>query len=149
VPSLLRLHPLRQLAIVYALMFFFIASLAHLPGLVDADGYTFGLFRLELHDDLLHLFSGLWAAFAAWRSVRQSVLYFRLFGLIYFFDGVLGLIFGQGYLDAGIFRFGPTAIDLVTKLAANAPHLAIGGIALLIGFVLSRRLTPAGGKRPA
>ncbi|MGQ0602467.1 MAG: hypothetical protein ACT4QE_12335 [Anaerolineales bacterium] len=137
--SLLQLHLIRQLAIVYALMFFFIASLAHLPGFVDAEGYTFGLFRLELHDDLLHLFSGLWAAFAAWRSTQQSVLYFRLFGLIYFFDGVMGVIFGQGYLDAGIFRFGPTAIELTTKLAANAPHLAIGGIAIAIGFMLSRR----------
>lgn len=141
--ALLQLNPLRQLAIAYALMFFFIASLAHLPGFVDADGYTFGLFRLELHDDLLHLFSGLWAAFAAWRSARQSLLYFRLFGLIYFFDGVLGLIFGQGYLDAGIFRFGPTAIELTTKLAANAPHLAIGGIAIAIGFILSRRYATA------
>lgn len=138
--SFTTLNPMRRWAWGYFVLFLLIASLAYIPGFVDKDGYTFGLFRLELKDDLLHLFSGLWAAFAAWRSTRQSVLYFKLFGVIYFFDGVLGLIFGQGYLDGGIFLIGPTAIDFVTKLAANAPHLAIGGIAIFVGYWLSRRM---------
>lgn len=134
------LNPIRKWAWGYFVLFMLITSLTYIPGLADKDGYTFGLFRLELHDDLLHLFSGLWAAFAVWHSTRQAVLYFKLFGLVYFFDGVMGLIFGQGYLDAGIFRFGPTAIDFVTKLAANAPHLAIGGLAIFVGYWLSRRM---------
>lgn len=124
---------------IYFVMFVAIAALAYIPGLADADGNLFGLFKLELHDDLLHLASGIWAAVAAWRSFRASELYFKLFGTLYGLDGVMGLLLGQGYLDAGIFTKGITQLDWQTKIFANLPHILIGGIAVYIGFVLSRR----------
>jgi hypothetical protein len=70
------------------------------------------------------------------------VLYFRLFGSVYLFDGLLGLITGSGCLDGGIFidGFRPlNDIELPVRFFANAPHLAIGGIAVLIGFWLAGR----------
>lgn len=123
----------------YAAMFVLIASLAYLPGLTDDAGALFGLFRLDLYDNLLHLFSGLWAAAAAWRSARAATTYFQLFGPIYGFDGVMGLMFGQAYLDGGIFLYGPAPLPFATRFAANLPHIAIGGLAILIGYGLSRR----------
>jgi hypothetical protein len=87
----------------------------------------------------VHLVSGIWAAGAAMRSTRASILYFRIFGSIYSLDAVFGLLFGEGILDAGIIRHGITQLDLGIRIAANMPHIVIGGLALLIGFGLSRR----------
>lgn len=130
---------IQKLAWAYALMFFVIGSLSYIPFINDADGYTLGIFKLELHDDLLHYASGLWAAVAAWLSHKSSVNYFKLFGVIYGLDGVMGLLLGQGYLDGGIFFHGVTALDWGLKFFANLPHIAIGGIAVFIGYVLSKR----------
>lgn len=134
---------LRKLAWVYAVMFFLIAGMSYIPALKDESGYMFGLFSLQLHDDLLHAGSGLWAALAAMRSTWASRFYFRLFGLVYFFDGIVGLIFGEAYLDLGILWHGPQAYDWAHKIGANLPHILIGGIAILIGFGLGRRQTAA------
>ena len=86
----------------YAVMFFMVASLAYLPFLTDADGLTFGVFKLDFYDDLLHSVSGLIIALSTWRSRTAIVIFFKWFGIIYGMDGVLGLITGQGYLDGGI-----------------------------------------------
>ena len=134
---------IQKLAIFYAFMFFVVVAHRLRAVLQDDRGYTFGLFSLQWYDDLLHAFSGVWALIAAFVSHRQSVLYFKLFGAVYLFDGVLGLVTGEGCLDAGIFinGFRPlTDIDLPTRFFANAPHLAIGGFAVFVGFWLSRRV---------
>jgi len=130
---------IRKLAWGYAALFLAVVLLGYIPGLTDEHGMLLGLFHIELKDDVLHLGSALWAAIAAWLSTGAALFYFRLFGLIYFFDGVCGLLFGQGYLDFGIFLYGPTPLDLGTRIGANAPHLVIGGVAVLIGFVFYRR----------
>ena len=78
---------------------------------------------------------------AAWHSRGWSVFYFRLFGILYFFDGVLGFFTGSGYLDFGIFLYGVLDLPLTTRIFANLPHLAIGGFAIYLGFFLSKRVT--------
>ena len=130
---------MQRLAWVYAVMFFIVGSLRYFTFLNAPDGSTLGIFSLQWYDDLLHYASGVWAAVAGWRSPRASTLYFKLFGLIYFFDGVMGFLFGQGYLDGGIFIKGITAYDWGHKLFANLPHLTIGGLAIFIGFVVSKK----------
>jgi len=134
---------IQKLGVAYALMFFAVVAIGYVPAFNDANGYLFGLFSLQWYDDLLHAFSGVWALIAAFASHRQSVLYFKLFGSVYLFDGVLGLVTGSGCLDGGIFINGFRSLDdieLPTRFFANAPHLAIGGIAVIIGFWLSRRV---------
>jgi hypothetical protein len=122
-------------------MFFVLGSLRYIPWINDENGVTLGLFSLQWYDDLLHYASGVWAAIAAWRSFKASEFYFKLFGIIYGLDGVMGFFFGQGYLDAGIFLQGITPLPLSTRFLANIPHIAIGGIAVFIGFVLSKRFS--------
>ena len=136
-----KLLTIQNLAWIYAAMFFVIGSLRYIPFINDAQGYTLGIFKLEWYDDLLHYASGVWAAIAAWQSARASEFYFKLFGIIYGLDGVMGFFLGQGYLDGGIFLHGYTPLDWGFKFFANIPHILIGGIAVLIGFVLSRRIT--------
>lgn len=133
---------IRQLAIAYALMFFAVAAIGCVPVLDDAGGSRFGQFGLQGNDDLLHAFSGLWALAAALLSDRQSVLCLQMLGSVYLLDGVLGVVSGSGCLDAGILIAGLRAfddIDLPARFVANATHLAVGGLALLIGFRLTNR----------
>jgi hypothetical protein len=130
---------IQNLAWVYAGLFLFVVALGYIPGFTNSAGQLFGLFRIELKDDILHLGSGLWAAVAGWLSARAATFYFKLFGAVYGLDGLCGFLFGQGFLDGGIFIYGVTPLDVATRFAANLPHMLIGGIAVLIGFVVSRR----------
>jgi len=129
----------RALAWAYAALFVGVTALGYIPAFLDVQGNLFGLFKLQWWDDALHLGSGLWAAIAAYMSYDASRTYFRIFGPLYFFDGVLGLLTGMGYLDLGIFLHGPMGIPLQTRIAMNVPHIAIGGVAIWAGYVLARK----------
>lgn len=131
--------PITTLAWIYAAIFVGVVVLGYLPGVTDEEGLMFGLFRIDPIDDAIHLASGLWAAFAAWRSTRQATFFFRAFGVIYFLDGLLGAIVGKGFLDGAILLDPSPAADVGTRIAANVPHLALGGLAILLGFVMARR----------
>jgi hypothetical protein len=131
---------IQKCALLYFVMFMGVVALDFVPMFKDAHGYLFGLFTLDLYDNSLHAFSGLWALTAALISRKQALLYFKFFGIVYFMDGVVGCLLGNAYLDFGIFLYGPTDWSLLVKFLASAPHIAIGGVALLIGFVLSKRV---------
>jgi hypothetical protein len=133
----------RTLGWVYFAGFIAVVAIGYVPGFHDAEGNLFGLFKLDLYDDSLHLASGLWAGIAAAISYRAARLYFRLFGPLYFADGGLGLITGSGYLDGGIFLYGPLDLPLVVRFFANLPHLIIGGAAIWIGYRLAARAPTA------
>ncbi|HEX8625364.1 MAG TPA: DUF4383 domain-containing protein [Allosphingosinicella sp.] len=127
----------------YFALFLVVVAVGYVPPFEDSQGNLFGLFKLDLYDDSLHLASGIWAGVAAWLSRRAAVNYFRLFGPLYFLDGVFGLFTGSGYLDGGIFLYGPLDMALETRFFANLPHLLIGGIAIFVGYVLARRTEAA------
>lgn len=129
----------RAFAWGYALLFVGVVAVGYVPPFHDMQGNLFGLFKLELYDDALHLGSGIWAAIAAWMSHNASRTYFRIFGPLYFLDGVFGLFTGMGYLDLGIFLHGPMDLPLQTRIFANLPHILIGGVGILVGYVLARR----------
>jgi len=133
------MHIMQKWAWVYAALFFSVVAIGYVPAFNDAQGNLFGLFSLQLIDDALHAGSGIWAALAASRSAYASTLYFKLFGTVYFLDGVVGLIFGRAYLDGGIFTDGPANLDIMTKIATNLPHIIIGGTAVVLGFIVARR----------
>ena len=123
---------------VYFLGFMVIVALDFVPQFVDAEGRLFGLFTLDLYDNSLHAASGIWAGAAAWRSRGAARTYFRIFGPLYFLDGIMGLALGSGYLDLGIFLYGPLDLPLMIRFLANLPHLLIGGVAIWVGYRLAR-----------
>ena len=88
---------------------------------------------------MLHLVSAAWAAVSAYWSRDASVNFLKLFGTLYFLDGLLGLVTGSGYLDLGILLYGVQSLPLGFKILANLPHLALGGFAMFAGFVLAER----------
>jgi len=140
----MKINTIQKLAWVYAIMFGLLGSLSYIPFINDENGVTLGIFSLQWYDNMLHYASGLWAAIAAWRSFKASEFYFKLFGIIYGLDGVMGFFLGQGYLDGGILLKGITDLDWSFKFFANIPHIAIGGFAVFVGFVLSRRFAKHG-----
>jgi hypothetical protein len=112
----------------------------YIPGLTDAEGRAFGVFALDIFDDMLHFASAGWALIAAWLSRRASVIFLQTFGTLYLLDGLLGLATGSGYLDLGILRYGVVSMPIGFKILANLPHLALGGFGAFAGFLLPRWL---------
>src|ERR1700710_696805 len=107
----------------YAALLGFVILTGYIPAFIDANDMIFGLFRRTWYADGLHLVSALWAAVAALTSRRASELFFQLFRAFYFADAVL-------------------ALPLMTRVFTIAPHLSLGGVAILIGYVLAPR-TPS------
>ncbi|MBA3908548.1 MAG: hypothetical protein C0524_01410 [Rhodobacter sp.] len=126
----------QKTALIYAVILALVASLNYLPipGIVDAEGRTFGIFALDVYDDTLHLASALWALVAAILSARAARIFLILFGAIYFLDGLLGSFAGSGFLDLGIFTWGVLDISYTLKFLSSAPHLILGGFALFMGL---------------
>jgi hypothetical protein len=128
----------RWIALVYAAVLLLAALTNYLPGLTDAQGRAFGIFALDIYDDLLHLGSACWALVSAWLSKRASIIFLKTFGTLYFADGLLGLVTGSGYLDLGILIYGVQTMPFGFKILANLPHLMLGGFGILAGFLLPR-----------
>ena len=132
---------LQKIAFGYFIVVGFAASLNYLPipGIIDENGNAFGIFALDLFDDLLHLVSALWALAAAFISHRASKIFLTWFGAAYLLDGLLGLATGSGFLDFGIIVYGFYEYpSFLIKLAANIPHLALGGFAVLSARLFDR-----------
>jgi hypothetical protein len=130
---------IRWIAVFYAFALTIAGLTNYIPGLTDSQGRAFGIFALDIYDDLLHFGSAVWAAVSAWWSRRASVVFCQVFGTLYLLDGVMGLITGSGYLDLGIFLYGVQNLPMSFKIPANLPHIALGGFAAFAGFVLARR----------
>ncbi len=133
------MNAIRLFALAYAGVLGLVTALNYIPGLTDAEGRVFGIFALDIYDDLLHFGSAAWAAVAAWVSTRACVVYFKVFGSLYLLDGLLGLATGSGYLDLAILVYGVQPLAMQFKVLANFPHIALGGFAVYLGFVLARR----------
>jgi hypothetical protein len=130
---------IRLIAWAYALVLLFAAALNYIPGLTDAQGRVFGIFALDIYDDLLHLASATWAAVSAYWSRQAAKTFLKLFGTLYFLDGLLGLVTGSGYLDLGIVIYGVQDLSFGFRILNNLPHLALGAFAAFSGFVLAVR----------
>jgi len=125
----------RVAALLLAVALLFAAATDYIPAFLDAEGRVFGLFQLDIYKDALHIASGLWAASAAAISRRASVLFLRIFGLLYFFDGVVGVFTGSGYLDLSIWTVGVRNVSATIKFLSSLPHLGLGAFAIGAGWL--------------
>ena len=132
---------LRKLAWFYTAGFLGIFLICHTPGLTDDSGRLLGLFRIDPIDDVVHLLSGLAGAIIAWRATSLIPLYFKVIGILYDLDAVVGMTMSRGLLDLSLFRQGPGPADFsLANWAINMPHIILATLALWIGFgPLSRR----------
>ncbi len=131
----------RNLTWAYFLLFVLLVAMNYMPFIIAENGKVFGFFKLETEGNILHVLSGIWAFIAAVTTRNAQLFYFRVFGTAYFLDGIVGVLFGSAYLNLNIFDPDRVPVaDMVTRLVVNAPHLAIGGLAMFIGFHLYRKI---------
>ena len=134
---------IQKIAGVYAFFFVAVVVSGHVPGL-SPNGLLFGSFKIDFRDDVLHLLSGLWAGYAAWKSVEASRFYFRAFGFFYTMDALLGLFTGYAFNDLVVGDFAANHAfhfaNFTNNLMVNLPHFVIGPLALLIGLVFNKKL---------
>jgi hypothetical protein len=128
----------RKIAFAYAAILLVVAGLNYIPGLTDAEGRAFGIFALDVYDDLLHLASALWAGIAAFVSTRAARSFLLYFGILYLGDGLLGLATGSGYLDLGILNYGIQDLPFGFKILANLPHITLGGVAVASALIFRK-----------
>lgn len=132
---------IQWLAWFYCANFLFIVTLSHWPGLTDRQGRLMGLFAIDPVDDIFHLLSGLLAGFAAWKSHRWSVNYFKWAGIPYGLDAITGIFFGVEFLNGDICTVGPSGPNLsLRNVLVNTPHILIPVTMFVIGFWLSKRV---------
>lgn len=131
----------KKLTWVFVIMFTFLVVMNYIPFLYAENGLMFGFFKLEPIANWLHVLSGIWAFLAVLYSTSACLYYFRIFGTAYFIDGVVGLLTGRAYLNLRLFDAGAIPVEEIsTRLVINTPHLVIGGLAMIIGFYLYKKL---------
>ena len=123
----------RIAALVLAAGLLFAAATDYIPAFIDTEGRVFGLFYLDIYKDALHVASGLWALASA-LSRRSAIFFLRVFGTLYFLDGVMGVFTGSGYLDLSIFIDGIRDVSPMIKLLSSVPHLGLGAFGIAVGF---------------
>jgi len=116
----------------------FAAATDYIPAFIDSQGRVFGLFQLDIYKDALHLASAAWAIAAALISRSASIFFLRVFGTLYFLDGVMGVFTGSGFLDLSIFIDGVRSTSSYVKIASSVPHLVLGAFGITTGFFSAR-----------
>ena len=129
----------RLAAVLLGLVLLFAAATDYIPAFIDAQGRVFGLFRLDIYKDALHVASAAWALVAALLSRRAAVLFLQVFGTLYFLDGVVGVLTGSGFLDLSIFTQGVLDTSAMVKFLSSVPHLALGLFGMVAGYSADRR----------
>jgi hypothetical protein len=128
----------RLAAGLLGLALLFAAATDYIPAFIDAEGRVFGLFQLDIYKDALHVASAAWAIAAALVSRQASIFFLRVFGTLYFLDGVMGVFTGSGYLDLSIFIDGVRSTSAYVKFASSVPHLVLGMFGIVTGFSARR-----------
>lgn len=110
-----------KLAKLFGIVFVLIGILGFVPG-ITIGGHLLGVFEVDKFHNFVHLLTGILAWYSA-SSLRNSKLFFKVFGIVYLIVTILG--FTQGGSILGLF---------MTNLADNIFHLVITVSALWAGF---------------
>ena len=120
----------RLCALLLAAALLFAAATDYIPAFLDSEGRVFGLFKLDIYKDALHVVSAIWAIVAAIVSRRAAVAFLGIFGTLYLLDGVVGVFTGSGFLDLSIFTYGVLNNSAMTKFLSSVPHLGLGAFGI-------------------
>ncbi|TAK72929.1 MAG: DUF4383 domain-containing protein [Gammaproteobacteria bacterium] len=116
----------RSLAVLFGIGFIFAGVAGFLPQFTT-DGMLFGLFATDTMHNLVHIISGVIAIMAA-TSFKYARLYFEVFGIIYLLVALAG------------FWLNGELLMMQMNFADNLLHLAIGVVAVYVGFSAKNKL---------
>ncbi|MSU75861.1 DUF4383 domain-containing protein [Patescibacteria group bacterium] len=113
----------KKYVLVLGIIFVLIGILGFIDPLTP-NGNLLGVFAVDLDHNLVHLLSGLVALAAVAGGESYSLLYAKVFGVVYAVVTILGFMVGDGQI-LGV---------IIVNQADNVLHLAIAASALYVGF---------------
>lgn len=113
---------IKQLSLVFGIVFLLIGVLGFVPGVTTSDNLLLGIFAVGVIHNIIHLLSGA-AAVLASRDESYAQLYFRIFGAVYAVVAIVGWI--QGTTVLGI---------IPVNTADNILHTVLAVAILGVGF---------------
>jgi len=114
---------MKKMALLLGLFFLVLGGLGLVPDLAP-NGNLFGLFKVNLAHNLLHLISGLFGVIVAGTSFHASMVYLRIVGIVYAILAFIGFFIGNAPL-LGMFAH---------NLADAWLHLGIALVGLSFGY---------------
>ena len=136
-----KITTIQKLAWVFAVMFLLVVVMTNIPAFNDARGYNFGLYKIHLIDNVVHLLTFIIGGICAWYSARLSKWFFIFFGILYGLDALTGLFLQRGVLDFSVFtNFGGSPNLGFTNILVNLPHVIIAVAMVWIGVSLSQKI---------
>jgi len=128
----------RTMAWLYFAGFAFVVFVSHVPVFNDPEGRLFGLFRIDLRDDAVHIFSAITGLIVA-STGKWIAPYFWLTGVLYGADALIGLTTQLGLLDLTVFTQPWQSPDFgLRNIAINLPHIVIAIVAIIVASRASR-----------
>ncbi len=115
---------LKNLAVVFGIVFLAIGILGFVPGVTTSDGLLLGIFQVSPLHNAIHILSGIAALLGA-KSDQYAKMYFLVFGTVYALVAIVGLV--QGNTVLGLIDVNPADNILHVVLA-----VAILGAGLFI-----------------
>jgi hypothetical protein len=141
---------IQKWAAVFAGLFLIVFVTTHVPAFNDAQGYNFGLFKIDPIDDIVHLLTAILGFIAAWRSPKWARMFLVVFGILYALDAATGMVSQLGLLDLSLIHntlLGETVLNpdfSVTNWLVNAPHIVISAAMISLGTWMYSRLRQPG-----
>jgi hypothetical protein len=112
----------RTVALYLGIVFLIVGVAGFVPAL-SPGGKVLGLFLVDPLHNIVHLLTGVLAIFASKSSDSATVLFFKVFGVVYALVTVLGFLTGTGL-------FGLLPVNIFDNLF----HLVTAAISLYYGF---------------
>lgn len=131
---------------IFAGFFLFVYIITNVPAFNDAQGYNFGLFKIDPIDNVVHLLTAILGGVAAWSSVKWSRWFLVVFGILYALDALTGMVSQLGLLDLSLIHntlLGETIVNpdfSIKNWLINAPHIGISAVMISLGTWMYPRL---------
>ncbi len=116
----------RSVALWLGVVYLIVGVAGFVPAL-SPDGKVLGLFLVDPFHNVVHLLTGALAVFASRSSESATLLYFKVFGVVYALVTVLGFVTGTGL-------FGLLPVNIFDNLF----HLVTAVLILYYGFGVKR-----------
>jgi hypothetical protein len=129
---------MQRTAWIFGTLFLIVFALTNIPAFNDAQGYNFGLFKIDPIDNIVHLLTAILCIAAALHSTVASRWLVGIFGTFYGLDALVGMLTQKGLLDFTVFlqaAADPSGVFVpdfsIHNFLVNGPHIGISAAMVL------------------